>query len=196
MGIGETIFGDLAKIILRATGEKANKACGNLHLCAGLEAGIEGENHAVEERRRERGYQGAVVEEEQGEGTGDEAEDYMGNIGADRAENTRGEGNLTTVVDRMGVEVVTNLAAVMGMKVEGGVDKVEGEGGGYMLAMEATELLTQEVDLVSTALVDACNEFNDMRRLAMLWMVRHRWAVGERFALNCYKIGHIFSYYR
>ena len=36
-------------------------------------------------------------------------------------------------------------------------------------------------------LVDARNGFNELQRLAMLWTVRHRWAVGARFALNCYR---------
>ena len=47
MGIGETLRRDLAKLIMRAAGEQAKKACGNLQLCAGLEAGIEESKHAV-----------------------------------------------------------------------------------------------------------------------------------------------------
>ena len=39
---------------MREAGEQANMAYGNLQLCAGLEAGIEGETHAVGQRRVER----------------------------------------------------------------------------------------------------------------------------------------------
>ena len=40
MGIGETLCRDLAKLVMRAAGDQANTACGNLQLCAGLESGI------------------------------------------------------------------------------------------------------------------------------------------------------------
>ena len=36
-------------------------------------------------------------------------------------------------------------------------------------------------------LVDACNGFNKLSRLSMLWTVRHRWPVGARFTFNCYR---------
>ena len=41
----------LAKIVMRAVGDQAKTACGNLRLCAGLEAGIERATHAVGQRR-------------------------------------------------------------------------------------------------------------------------------------------------
>ena len=47
MGIRETLRRALAKLVMRAAGEQAKTACGNLQLCAGLEAGIEGDTHAV-----------------------------------------------------------------------------------------------------------------------------------------------------
>ena len=37
----------LAKLVMREAGDQAKTVCGNLHLCAGLEAGIEGTNHTV-----------------------------------------------------------------------------------------------------------------------------------------------------
>ena len=54
MGIGETIRRALAKLVMRAAGDQAKTACGNLQLCAGLEAGIEGATHAICQRRVER----------------------------------------------------------------------------------------------------------------------------------------------
>ena len=53
MGIGETLRQVLAKLVMRAAGDQAKKACGNLQLCAGLEARIEGSTHAVGQRRLE-----------------------------------------------------------------------------------------------------------------------------------------------
>ena len=68
MGIGETLCWALAKIVMRAAGDQAKRACGNLQLCEGLEAGIEGATHAVGQRRVERvrarrGYGENEVEE-------------------------------------------------------------------------------------------------------------------------------------
>ena len=47
VGIGETIRRTLAKLVMREAGDQAKTACGNLQLCAGLEAGIEGSTYAV-----------------------------------------------------------------------------------------------------------------------------------------------------
>ena len=40
MGIGEMLRQALAKIFMRAAGEHTKTVCGNLQLCAGLNAGI------------------------------------------------------------------------------------------------------------------------------------------------------------
>ena len=40
VGIGETLRRAMAKLVMRAAGDQAKTACGNLRLCAGLEAGI------------------------------------------------------------------------------------------------------------------------------------------------------------
>ena len=52
--IGETICRALDKLVLRAAGDQAKIVCGNLQLCAGLKAGIEGATHALGQRRTER----------------------------------------------------------------------------------------------------------------------------------------------
>ena len=54
VGIGETLRRALAKLVIRAVGEQAKTACGNLQMCAGLEAGIEGATHAICQRRVDR----------------------------------------------------------------------------------------------------------------------------------------------
>ena len=53
-GIGKKIHRVLAKLVMRETGDQAKTACGNIDQCAGLEAGIYGAPHAVEQRRIER----------------------------------------------------------------------------------------------------------------------------------------------
>ena len=94
--------------------------------------------------------------------------------------------NIETVVSE--AEVEEGLEAALGMEVE----EVEGregeeEGGGTPRALESLEFLTQEADPSGTTLVDACNGFNMLSRLAMMWTIRHRWPAGARFAFNCYK---------
>ena len=64
VGIGETLRRALAKLVMRAAGEQANTACGNLQLCAGLEAGIEGATHAVGHHRIGRMREQRLEEEE------------------------------------------------------------------------------------------------------------------------------------
>ena len=54
VGIGETLCRALSKIVMREAGDQAKTACGNLQLCAGLGAGIEGATHAVGQRKVER----------------------------------------------------------------------------------------------------------------------------------------------
>ena len=51
VGIGETIRQVLAKLVMRAAGYQAKTVCGNLQLCSGLEAGIEGATHDVGQRK-------------------------------------------------------------------------------------------------------------------------------------------------
>ena len=54
VGIGETLRRALVKIVMRAEGDQAKTACGNLPLFTVLESGIEGATLAVGQRRRER----------------------------------------------------------------------------------------------------------------------------------------------
>ena len=51
VGIGETLRRALAKLFMRAAGDQVKTTCGNIQLCAGLDAGIEGATHAVGQRR-------------------------------------------------------------------------------------------------------------------------------------------------
>ena len=51
VGIGETLRRALAKLVMRAARDQAKMACGNLQMCAVLEAVIEEANHAIVQRR-------------------------------------------------------------------------------------------------------------------------------------------------
>ena len=63
VGIEETLCRALAKLIMKAAGDQAKTPCGNLQLCKGLEAGVEGATHAVGQRRVER-VMARIVEDE------------------------------------------------------------------------------------------------------------------------------------
>ena len=54
VGIGETLHQALSKLVMRASGDQAKTAYGNLKLCAGLEESIEGETHAAGKRRMKK----------------------------------------------------------------------------------------------------------------------------------------------
>ena len=70
MGIGETLLRALAKLVMREAGDQAKTACGNLQLCVGLEAVIEGATYAVKQRRLKR----TRVRRQEGEDTVDSDE--------------------------------------------------------------------------------------------------------------------------
>ena len=74
VGIGETLRQALAKLVMRAAGEQAKTACGNLQLCAGLEASIERATHAVGQRRVDRVLARRIEEEGEVEAEAEETE--------------------------------------------------------------------------------------------------------------------------
>ena len=84
-------------------------------------------------------------------------------------------------------EAAEGLEATLEIEVEERGSEGEEGGGGTQRELEALEFLTQEAEPNGTTLVDACNGFNELSRLAMLWNMRHSWPAGVRFAFNCYK---------
>ena len=58
MGIRETLCRDLVKLTKRKEEDQAKTVCGNLYLCAGLEAGIEGATHFMVQRLKLRSGRG------------------------------------------------------------------------------------------------------------------------------------------
>ena len=80
VGIRETLRRALAKLVMRAAGDQAKMACGNLQLCAGLEAGIEGETHAVGQRRVERVLTRRGDTEGEAEEEGEEPEEEVSDL--------------------------------------------------------------------------------------------------------------------
>ena len=110
MGIEETLRQALAKLVMRAAGDQAKTVCGNLQLCAGLNAGKEGATHAVGQRRlahvRER--REATEEEESAEA---KEEEDGGGIAA----------SLHNLNIELGVtveEATEDMAEALGMEVE------------------------------------------------------------------------------
>ena len=82
-------------------------------------------------------------------------------------------------------EAAEIIKAVLYMEVEE-EGKGEKEGDGTIRSLGDIEFLNQEADPTETTLVDACNGFNKLSRLTMLWTVWHSWPSGARFPLNCY----------
>ena len=80
MGIRETLCQALAKLVTRSVGDQAKTACGNLQLCAVLEAGIEGATHAVGQKRLERVRAKRVETENAATAEAEEEEGGSGNV--------------------------------------------------------------------------------------------------------------------
>ena len=100
MGIGGTLRWALAKLIMRAAGHLSKTVCGNIQLCAGLKAVIEGSTHAIGKWRMERSRE---IQRDQEAQTSDEKE-VLGNI----------------IIETAGTEeeVTEGLEAALGMEIE------------------------------------------------------------------------------
>ena len=73
VGIGETLRRALAKLVMRAARDQAKTVCGNILLCAGFKADIEGATHSVGMRRLER-KQGQRCGEKEADDSAEEVE--------------------------------------------------------------------------------------------------------------------------
>ena len=88
MGIGVMLRRALAKLVMRAAGDHVNTVYGNLQLCAGLEAYIDGGNNDIGQRKRD------ISDRKREKESGNEAED--------EEEKETNEGGLT--VDTLGID--------------------------------------------------------------------------------------------
>ena len=77
VGIREALRWELDKRVMRVAGDQANTECGNLHLCTGLKAIIEGKTDAVKEKPRERTNKGRAVESEYEAGEDEKKRDIV-----------------------------------------------------------------------------------------------------------------------
>ena len=151
-------------------------ACGNLQLCAHLEAGIEVGTDAVGQRRLDR-VRVRRSEEDKADDSAEEEEERGG------VEAQLKKLRIETV--GTGKEAAEGLAASLVIEVEedrGGEGKEVGAR--TQGALGSLEFLTQDAEPSGITIVDACNGFNKLRRLAMLWTVRHCWPAGAIFAFN------------
>ena len=138
VGIRETLRHAIAKLVMRVAEDQVKTVCGSLHLCAGLEAGIEGANHVVASRRSEQHtpYSGCEADEAS-EGAADEsAADTSGTEKSGGTETVGGIGELprpprerSTIEEGEGAMggVNNELRTTMGEMEEGGEDMDEGE---------------------------------------------------------------------
>ena len=167
VGIGETLRLVLAKIVMMAAGDQAKTACGNLQLRAGLKASIEGATHAVVQRRVERVRERREEPEEEENAEAEGGEEESGVVDG----LTNNLNIETACTEEKAAERMSEARRMESVEQEGS----EGEEGGRgtLRALEDLEFLTQEEELSGTTLVDACNAFNKLSRLTMLWTVRH-----------------------
>ena len=156
-------------------------ACGDLQLCAGLKAGIEGATHNVGQRRVERVLAQRAEEEVEDDAAAEGQEEDTEKVARLQM------NNLTLETAGAEEEVAEGLEAALEMEVEERGREGEEGGGGNQQALESLEFLTQESEPSGTMIVDSRNGFKELSRLAMLWTVRHRWSSGAIFAFNCYK---------
>ena len=120
VGIGETLRQSLNKLVMREVGEQAKTACGNLQLCAGLKAGIEGAAHALGKKRLER----TRVRHQEGEEAGESDEEESGggvvsvltNIGIETTGTEEGEERLYMVLVIEVKETSEGEEVVMGIE--------------------------------------------------------------------------------
>ena len=133
VGIGETLRWALTKLVMRAAGGQAKTACGNLQLCAGLKAGIEGAPHAVGQRSMYR-MRWRRLEEEEAE------EAWEGEEGRGIA---AGLTNLTIETERTEEEAADILETALSMEVEEDRGSEAKEGAeGNQLALVDLDVLT------------------------------------------------------
>ena len=105
VGIGEVYRRLMAKCVLKIVGDRATHACGNLNLCAGLKAGIEGAVHAVR-GAYDRAAEDAVAV------TGDNDSDAPGDPGtAESLTSVNATGNPTGGVSGISASGLADLAS-------------------------------------------------------------------------------------
>ena len=157
MGIGETLHRALAKLIMRAAGYQAKTVCGNLQLCAGLDAGIEGATHDVGQRRVDRVKTRREETEEEEAAEAEEDKEESGEVdGLLSSLFIEGDGGEPFIVNRelcshqflLGVlETIYVLgdAWVFGPPAEGGREEGDTVGGleAAAAALEACEKVTE-----------------------------------------------------
>ena len=101
---------------MRASGDQEKISCGNIQLCAGLKANIEGDTNAVVQRSLERVRR--IIHDEE-EARNSEEEEYRGGLAVLL-------NNLTIETAGTAEEATEHLEAALGMEVEAGGGR-EGE---------------------------------------------------------------------
>ena len=113
VGIGEKLRRALAKLVMIVPGKQAKTACGNLQLCVGFEAGIDGATHDMGKRRVERVRARSSEEEE--EEASKAAEDEGGEV-LSGLDNLRIE---TATSEEEAAEGIVEELETQDMEVEG-----------------------------------------------------------------------------
>ena len=98
--------------------------------------------------------------------------------------------NLNIETEGTEEEATEGLEDALGMELdqdgEGGGEEEE-QGYGTERVLGALDFITQDAEPSRETLVGACNGFNKLSRLEMLWTVQHHWPARARFAFNWYR---------
>jgi hypothetical protein len=147
----------------------ARDACGNLQLCAGLQAGIEGSLHAVR----------AIWPEAAGWTHDRGTDEQPTNIFQQLLDGTERELNVATAMQSEDTAIGSDNDEDQSA---GGVSEAD------PLAVESSEYNRYEPNTgFGALLVDASNAFNEICRYLMLYACYYRWNKGSRFAFNRYR---------
>ena len=192
VGIGETISRLMSKVVLYLCGFQATDSAGNLNLCAGLPAGIEGAVHAMRvQTQRGNPEQGCQAQSETpGDkgtaGSGDEQseEPILQCHESEGAQSVDDEPSLDEPITQPEGDDLADLTPMDEM-----ITQPEGDDLADLTPRVGQVSLgdCKDDDPDVACLVDARNGFNELNRKAMLWHVRHRWPMGARYAFNCYR---------
>ena len=166
--IGETYRRLWAKLIIKETLQEAKQACGTLELCGGIECGIEAAFHALYTKQ-------STSHQNQNQNT-TQSPTPMEICQQPITQNFLTQQDITTLLHSQTTDTNTQTMH-------------------HHHQQQQYETMTNQqqnqLETITTTLLDASNGFNELSRYHMLYTIKHLWPKASRFKFNCYK--HFFQ---